>query len=419
MRTGDQIPAAFLPDPHAARSNLLQRIGAFTAVAGYSASLILGSPSHEPAPAATSIEASCPAPSSESIETVTEMFDNPPIRSLNPNPRGATSQSIQEYIIAQRQEVGIRMPNYDHVQSGRLGSALNTPGQTPPFQDYLQFAEGVLDQLDIPITIGVPDGVDAKVPTQAELESRNAKYQVLQIADMFGIIPMNLTEQLGINGVVLTAHGNGYAGQTFDGILIIDIVNAGETYSTDTHELFHIIDAAMCGQEDAQNDPGYARLNTYATYAYEWPLPEGFMDSQPIPLDAVKDDTYYELDTQRWEADDLGDAAAYCVIQATMDNLVKDVEMTDQYSHRSVTEDKANVGRHIVELTNYSEMLDPAKPVIRQKFLFLLARMYEMNPEVVEYYAANAGRTRDPASDCNKTAGGHTFLTDDARQFVR
>jgi hypothetical protein len=75
-----------------------------------------------------------------------------------------------------------------------------------------------------------------------------------------------------------------------------------------------------------------------------------------------------------------------------MDAVQSQVDVVDDYSDTNVMEDKANVGRAIDLPNETVSMLDLKQPIIRKKFITLLARMYERTPEVVQDIALRYGR---------------------------
>jgi hypothetical protein len=60
----------------------------------------------------------------------------------------------------------------------------------------------------------------------------------------------------------------------------------------------------------------------------------------------------------------------------------------------NVVEDKAEVGKNIAFPDFYGDMLDPAMPVLRYKFLTLMTRLYHLDPNVVRYLATLGNRER-------------------------
>lgn len=74
------------------------------------------------------------------------------------------------------------------------------------------------------------------------------------------------------------------------------------------------------------------------------------------------------------------------------------IEVPTDYSLDEVWEDKAEELVEIYE-GNYSSF-DPASPILRSKQLNLLARMYEMNRSVAEYFAFLTTRTRQYFTSC-------------------
>jgi hypothetical protein len=337
----------------------------------------------------------CDAPSPEAIQAVTQMFDSP-----RPDlPRGSTRAQRAAFGAQERQELGIAFPEYDEKE-------IIARSQNDPFEHYFNVTKNILDQLNIPLRIGPPkdmNGDHAEIPTQAELETAKAKFQVLALARIFAYTPMSLTKSLGIKEVALTAHGKDYDGLTLidQGVLIVDVANVGEEeWDVATHELYHLVDAAECGPHHMDNDPAYTAWNRHSKYAgNKWPLPPNLLQGQPPSFEAIEKQDY-QLSDKQYAAAKVGDPAAYCQARKAEDTLLAGIEMQSDYSHRDVAEDKAELGKNIFEPISYFEMLDSRAPARRGKFLVLLARMYEHNPNVVRDYSLEATRPLTPTYAC-------------------
>lgn len=355
-----------------------------------------------PEAAATTLE--CPAPSPESIEIVTDLFENPRKPEYKSDDIWGKRYEHNDFIQQERKRLGIIYPQFDDYRETDLSIPLYAAVTPKPYGEYHYFTSSILSQLDVQLVTELPPEQmppGAKAPTSQELETDGAKYQVLELARMFGHQSTNFTKWLGVRKVALLAH-TGYSGSAIpeDGILIIDVTNAGEGgHGIPRHELTHIINPKLCGAGSTYNDPAYAGLNSQATYTGVWPPPEGFLDTMPPSVVDIHDE-YMVLSAERYAAIENDDDEAYCAAETAIDGLLADIEMTTPYSYNNVEEDKADLGREILDPDGYDEMLDPAAPVRRAKFLLQAARHYEATPEVVEDWGLGSSGLYEPAYDC-------------------
>jgi hypothetical protein len=331
------------------------------------------------------------------------MFDGP-----QPGPDAADvatfgQHAYGKFMARRAAELGITLPKHDEQHLDSLGTDLYEGRGA--FSNYYTALEDVLSQMDIPIVIGPVENMKlkAETPTNEELQTKQAKYQTLELAKMFNSTPVNLTKRLGITKVALTARSEGFGGMamTHEGVLIVDITHSGEDrYGVAEHEYAHLTDGAECGADNINHDPAYASLNRHAQYADEWPLPKGFLITMPQPGEALDYRRLNELEAELKAAIKAKDVRSACTLQTTINMIERDVEMESDYSYSRVQEDKAELGKNLFNTSNYPDMLDTKSPVRRAKFLLLLARLYELAPEVVEYYSLEMTRPLRPTDWC-------------------
>jgi hypothetical protein len=355
----------------------------------------------------------CAPPSAAAVDAVEQLI-NIPLPKFPGRTAPERGAQVGKYERAKQAELGITFPVYDVRKLHHLGTGVggNIVGTPPPFTEYKTMLTGILGQLDIPLRIGVPenvvglDKVDARQPAAEELETSAAKFQVLRLSEMFARAPIQLSTNLGITEVALTAKGKsdigGYSGLalTHDGVLIVDVVSAEESnYDLAFHEYYHLVDSDACGPQRIHTDRAYAAQNVAGTYAERWPLPPGFIEKQPKSYGALAD-SRGRLYTKKNEAREREDRGAYCNAEAELDTLHKDVEVNSDYSYYNVAEDKAEIGSQVLQPQEYPHMLDPTMPVRRNKFKLLLARLYEKHRNVATYYLSIANKALSYFYNC-------------------
>jgi hypothetical protein len=296
-----------------------------------------------------------------------------------------------------RKRLGIVLPVQDMKKYNELREANGQNADAPaqPFSKYQAHAVSVLKQSGVQLSIGRPRaaeiGEEVTTPTPQELETPNAKSQVLGIADIFAIAPVNLTKKLGIKEVALVSNGKGYGGKALieNGVFVINLSGTNEDGSPSDHEYAHLVDAGECSAKKMFNDPTFTAINRddEAAYGpdYDTPLTDAELAAQPKTFEDISEE-HHALRILKRKAAKAGDTEAYNDAVTQTDTLVQDVEMMRSYDHRSVVEDKADIGLNLLHPENYSDMENPKRPKIRQKFIELLARLYTLAPDVATYY---------------------------------
>jgi hypothetical protein len=340
----------------------------------------------------TFFDKKCEAPSASALGTVATLFDRPI------KPPGVTVETREEFnerIEKKEQELGIAFPAYDAEKLADLEAKVTLPDKAS-FSDYLEMARGITDQLGMTITTyansELKDKLDAKEPTAQELEGENAKRQLVYLMQNLTTIPTTLSKNMGLKYFILTAHGklpgekNEYGGAAkFDEqAILIDIDDPQD--STIPHEIDHFVDAATCGAGRVYKDPGYEKLNDKKGHADEDPVSSEFLSARPKTFEHIQS-KYNLLHEMQRVAIRKNDEVAYCKNEKELRELGKDVEEMDDYSYKTVAESKANIGKQLFDPKKYDVALDPDMPRKRNKFLFLIARLYEKYPTVVEYYS--------------------------------
>lgn len=352
----------------------------------------------------------CPAPSEAALTAVSNLFDHPPQL-----PRIGTPRSIDEYGVVRQSDPALRQAEhklgltYPHVDMQKEVSLLNAgfgSVQARPFADYAHFTQGILAQAGITLHIGPSalEAASAQTPTAAELETTAAKEHILTLGLLFANQSFQEDKLARLRQIDVTAHAqvdaahpNSLLGSASSdkGVVQYDITNSKSgSQSEDVmgHELFHLRDAGICGSGVAAlNDPYYASLNKHTVYRISIPANKDATISEPPTFEGTKD-AYGNLLNQYTYRYNEGDKKGAEEIRQEADNLLKPIEVMDDYSFTSIVEDKANVGRWLDNPPDYNMMLDPRIPIIRKKFLTLLARIYERAPAVIKDLALRYGR---------------------------
>ncbi len=365
----------------------------------------------------------CPAPSQESIVTVTRMLDEPrPFTEMSPTGSWMTQVGYSEHIDQKADELGIEFVKPDYRKIKTLYKALNSYGADKPFKAYQEVAEDVLNQHGINLQIGLPaqyeDG--AKTLSESERESPAIKQEVLELTYSFASTPRNLTKHLGLKTIALIAHSTDYAtAHKKTQTMAVDIFNiAGmgkhkkvEMTKVIDHEIGHFIQYKACGIADRLNDTAYIGLNNKAGYKFST-LPQDSLKSQPTPLDKAKR-RHVSLINIKSEALYNKQKSAYCRAEIDIENAFADIEMVSDFSYKNVAEDVAEIQGRLLKPESYAELLDKRTPVIRAKAIMQTARLHELAPEVARYYTLQAVRPPVSVADCTDTRILHRISGDD------
>jgi hypothetical protein len=344
----------------------------------------------------------CPIPSQNSVEAVTELMDNPPIL---PGQEETDDIDINQALQEEAAHLHLHFANISDSLYWSLEGGVSAGPTSPeykPFEDYADAAEAILEQSGVTLHVGaVPDSpYTTQAPTSGELDTPQAKQAVMLVMQTFTEAPEELTRDIPITDVYMTAHASrndprvvtkGFAEQD-QGVMAIDVTAVAEgDYITAPHEYGHFIKKYRCGGAImSHNDPRYVALNRESSYANEFPFPDGFLQHQPKSFEAIAP-TYYKLNSEINEARKTGDQELVRELNDQMDSLVHDVEMQSDYSYATPDEGDAELGKQILTPRTYDTELDPRMPVRRQKFLYQLAGLYERNRAVVIYYAYEYG----------------------------
>ena len=97
-------------------------------------------------------------------------------------------------------------------------------------------------------------------------------------------------------------------------------------------------------------------------------------------------------------------------LQAVVDAKATQVVSMRDYGLSGIAEDKADFASILFQPQFYASVVDIRKPLIRKKFIFLLARLYRDNPSLVKYFAATSSRPADRSILVNPKSTNNSFL---------
>lgn len=221
-----------------------------------------------------------------------------------------------------------------------------------------------------------------------ELEDAlETKQQLYGLIESIGDMPVELIQLMGLEHVALghlvgDAAGLSVADREYPNTAYVDpiLVNPNALI----HEAFHIWDARECGPNGMWSDTQYDDLNP------ELPADQGSIytgQAQPSEGYLSTLGSFYELGdlyTAIQLADTEEDKAS---IQQRIDAIKNMVVVAQDYGFTNIVEDKATMAETIFSMFVRNDLEEVASPVLREKMLLLLGRVYDKKPEIVEYLA--------------------------------
>jgi hypothetical protein len=338
--------------------------------------------------------AACPVPSDQSIETVTTMFDAPIV-----SPKLPETGKSSEYERWQQNNniatsLGLTLPNPTPINDLE---ALDT--KVASFQDFFGPAHDYLKKFGVELSVARPGEMelrDDQIPTPADLEQATTKYQVRAAIEGFRALPVEFFAAAGMKRLILAKNtgdwlGVALAADTSDTVME-SIDSRADTTVLSTHEVIHLLDAKECGGlAMIRNDPAYAAIAGQDIYKE----PE---KSRAVTFTGKLGQLRNELIENEQSSPDRAKA---CEKQAQALEVAREVVGYSNYGLTDAAEDKAEVGENLAYPSAYGQMLDRGMPKMRQKFLFLLARLYERAPNVVRFMATVGSHTQDSKDSYN------------------
>lgn len=351
------------------------------------------------------------APAEEDRTAVEALLDREEQRQRDPNRSKVDYTEMARSLGLTWNEESVHTPAINAIYD-RLSSP--DPEQTPTFDECLAVAEESLREFKVQIRLGDSSRfytIPATKPsTPEELENDVAKGALMSLVTSLRILPKEYIELCGLEEMYLvTIAGEssayvhtdilGIENAAYDsGAIFVDLLkmgNSAETWGqTAHHELFHLFDGKTKGVIGMHTDHDFAKLNPTGAY----PLPDwNLSDEQYITaLDKAAEQKY----------DTLADAQS---AQEHLNQLAKRVTTATEYGRTGIADDKAEIGvRFPGTAASLGSVIDPRKPVLREKAVLLLSRLYRENPKLVEFLIAYNNLT--PPSRTVITGDGHEFV---------
>lgn len=253
-----------------------------------------------------------------------------------------------------------------------------------PYKTIFHDARVYLGKFGVQLRVAQPqdftDGDIGSAPTKQELNRAAASYDIAEIADGFHELPLEYVQATGLKTILLISHASGEAAYAkIDGpadTVAVDITAAPAEPGPQLldHEMYHLLDHRECDSASAQyTDPGYTALNGRNIYGPGNHAGVFALDSPKL--------TKLQSQPPEGQAD-----------KRTYHKMLKNVVSYSSYGFTNAVEDKAEMGRNIAVPSDYSTMLSNRTPIIKQKFEYLMARLYHYQPAVVRYFAAISTR---------------------------
>lgn len=281
-----------------------------------------------------------------------------------------------------------------------LGGYHGVPPYNP--QNDIDLANDDMNQFGITIQDGIAGGeIDGfSNPTRAELDA-SLDTNLDAITSPFVRLPIELVHLSGIKKIILMDNPRSDMQYVFDktgekDLTLVWNINAQPNPQSMEEALYKGVDNTECPTSNKNSDVAYAALNGSNIYdgagnhagltflqkfaygdgdgGYTVSVGNWLLNNDP---DA---DTAFESGSQT------GNYEKFCYI---LNHYEQQIIVPSQESFKNSEVDKDDLGTMLIDLDddNYAAILNPHSPDIRKKALFLLARLYELSPKVVQYLA--------------------------------
>jgi hypothetical protein len=262
------------------------------------------------------------------------------------------------------------------------------------YTQYLTAAQKFMTNFGVEVRLATDDdglAYKGKALTPAQLADPAMKATLLNMLRAYSNVPAEyvalggeqhilLAGNLAQNGVAAYAN-TGYVHDTtvYDATLGISV----QTYG---HELGHLVDNELCGASGMSQDMEFAVIDggnpaLYTGQTWDTTSPN-FTDFE------VQDVQAYTLALQLAAK---GNVAAACQLLDQQNAKAGQLTSWSEY-HPDTAEAKAELYGELFDPETYVTMLDPRYTVMRKQFLFLLARLYTVQPNLADYFLAVARR---------------------------
>ena len=421
---------------HRSIKDIVTRYGA-TALAVVAGSSLFSSTANgdqTPISAGTGPEVACAAPTPGALKATAALFNREPYRLSHApaaydhsknivNPSG-NFISLPDSAVARH--YGLSQPAYTNQLFDTYGTSRN-PSWANVYvkpQTAIAETEAYLGKFGVQVEIGASPGeLDGfTTPTQAEID----KEEALALGQMAWDISDSPTAYIHLSGLrklILSGYtGNNQGFEWTDPHTLVWNVSKQPQDGELSQAVYEGVDAAECGF-GSTSDPNYAALNGRNIYGplkvHRGLLSEDHLIfQQPTAeerrlgnaIKAAYDD--YVVDSRGYivTAPDgnlvYKDPRRACRLDEDFNiGVVSRIAVEHHADFSSAEQDKYDLGAQFDWSSNgYNEFLDPNAPILRRKALFLLARLYELDPSIVEYFAGFSGRpdTLGGVIDCSK-----------------
>lgn len=372
-----------------------------------------------PAPTMASPEAgreNCIEPTAEDMAVVDELLSKPKSPELLLDADDGSMKVSNEawerrdsYLDAFAHERGLQVhegwsvyqylaEDFGSIETGKVPS---------PTDFYLETTNSFMQQLGVTVTMGSGNDYSfgGRGLTAEELENQNTKLTLMNIVNAYAGVTQEYIDAMGLKNIVLVTgmSTEGVAGYAIPNgphdTFYINVDTSESALPFDVsginHEGYHLLDGGQCGPSNMAVDPSFTSLNqginiysdiTTQPYQESYSLEEYYKD-----VSAIQQHMY--------DAKLAGDVEGYCILAAADDELASQV-VTYSDDHTNPAEEKAGLGSQLMNDYVINEVTNPRFPKLAAKAKFLLARLYHMEPAVVEYLIEQSSpQYQDPARE--------------------
>jgi hypothetical protein len=360
----------------------------------------MADPSLSPAPLA---EPSCPAPSTHALQAVEAILRKPADGQAILD-RAARIQSAETGLRGLRQ---LPTDTVSHTRSyiAKANDMLSPYG--------IHFAPDPLPHTDKGSHL-LPGHAGPKAPNDTGVETFDATARSTTQHAIRGIyrLPISYVRYSGVTEISYYHLPKDYvlayvtADQSDKARIHLNIAEPADD-QTLPHELGHMIDHNECGAASKQeHDPAFTNLNG--------PMGGRVYLNKKVPysLDYIKNrlsrsslenydfySRFNDLTFEQSEAVNHHDHPRYLALKHKKDVLLDSAVSVTDYGLTNDLEDKAVYSEAFVDPLDFASQLSPNTPRIRAKFLILLGRLYDSDPEAAKQLLGIASRTRDRTFD--------------------
>lgn len=330
-------------------------------------------------------------PTHEEIATVEKLFDKPGSLSVERTKDMSPEEIAHAYTKAKikiAKKHGLTMDDY-HPLYRELFSDAHKEVPQYDFQTYLTNLQKFLQQGGIQITPGTDNKQSSNNEQPLDKQTREqalVKRSLVTLIPTIGELPVELIHTLGIKKIVLVKTGEEEAGHAdlFEkGTVYIDPTRgSGRIY---THEAYHAHELSRTSYGEATQDTNFRDFNPVQIYTKEDAVSEN-RDGKYISdeeYSQFEDQVTAELNTAKIN----GETKTVQRIENDLTQKATNVVTATNFGFNNIAEDKAEIGSLLLDSSMIGRLLDRKKPILRKKTLFLLARLYHKNPNIVTFLA--------------------------------